>query len=88
VDDHLQQPADQYVLKDADSWVVANRDQVSSRTLTFPKRIFVYHDYDLSHQQVAELDTAYKSAGLILVLRDVNYLDKRQVEAKLKIAQK
>lgn len=77
-----------YVLKDADRWVVANRDQISSRTLTFSRRIFIYHEYALSPEQVGKLDAAYRSKDLILILRDVNYLDKRQVDAKLKIAQK
>ena len=75
-------------LKEANEFEVKNHDQLSSRTLTFSNRIYAYNYDYLSFEEAAALDKAYKLAGLILVLRDMNYLQMRQLEAKVKLSGK
>ena len=75
-------------LKQANEFEVKNRDQLSSRTLTFSNRIYAYNYDYLSIEEAAALDRAYKLVGLVLILRDMNYLQMRQLEAKVKFSGK
>jgi hypothetical protein len=74
--------ADEYLttIKDFESKVsvigghVTEFSSTSQEELLFTHRIYIYHEFSFSHQQLADLEKLYKSKGLSVVFRGPAYL--------------
>jgi hypothetical protein len=59
-------------------------EQVSSANLVLSNRVFVYHEFYLSPEQIIAARDAWKNQGLTVILRGTDYLENRKLEAKIK----
>lgn len=87
--------ADRYkdLLKEAHAPEVTQKspgdsNTLSSKTLVFSNRIFVYHENNMSIAEIADLTKVYESRGVTIVLRSTDYLQNKKLEEKLKRLQK
>lgn len=53
---------------------VAEYSSTSQKELVFTGRIYIYHEFSFSHQQLADLEKLYKSKGVSVVFRGPAYL--------------
>lgn len=53
---------------------VAEFSSTSQKELVFTGRIYIYHEYTLSHQELADLEKLYRSKGVSVVFRGPAYL--------------
>lgn len=53
---------------------VTEFSSTSQKELLFTSRIYIYHEFTFSHQQLADLERLYKSKGLSVVFRGPAYL--------------
>ncbi|MDX9823015.1 MAG: hypothetical protein RBT20_13850 [Syntrophales bacterium] len=53
---------------------MAEFSSTSQKELVFTGRIYIYHEYTLSHQQLADLEKLYRSKGVSVVFRGPAYL--------------
>jgi hypothetical protein len=53
---------------------VAEYSSTSQKELVFTGRVYIYHEFSFSHQQLADLEKLYRSKGLSVVFRGPAYL--------------
>jgi hypothetical protein len=58
----------------------ANSGGISSDDLKFSGRFFIYYEGDLSTAQLASIETAYKNAGIQVLVRDQRYAATRWLQ--------
>lgn len=59
-------------------------DRINTMDLVNSKRVFVYHEDDLSSEQIYTLKKTYEDSGLSLILRGRDYLNAQVVEENRK----
>jgi hypothetical protein len=86
-DEHVRLLHDAHLLG-VEGKVPGESEQASSKGLVFSNRIFIYHEWYMSPEQIIQVRETYKAKGVTVLLRSADYLSNRKLEAKVKKLEK